>query len=84
MTPEQFSQIIDRLDTLIEKFNQPQTKKVYTIEEVATLFQISRSTILRAIKKNQLRPLRIGGWRITNDQLDEWMDSRRPVKIKRK
>lgn len=81
MIPEQLREITSRLDTLIEGIQKP-VIKIYTITEVAELLKISNRTVNRAIKDNQLRPSKIGDWRITEEQLNEWLESRRPKRKK--
>lgn len=80
MTPEQFNEIIMRLDALIALHQPVKPMQAYSVEHVAEKLNISRSTVLRAINNKQLRPSRLGDWRITDEQLREWLESRRPIK----
>ena len=43
-------------------------KTVLTVEELANRWQVSKMTILRLIRKNEIRAIKIGhGWRIPCD-----------------
>jgi len=79
MYKEQLDKIIGYLEVLIDEKRQTPAK-CFTITEVAALLKVNRATIDRAIKRNELRPSKIGDWRITQQQLDEWLESRRPIK----
>jgi excisionase family DNA binding protein len=79
MTDKQFEEIIIRLDAIIRKDTEC-ALQVYTVGEVAIMLKVSHRTISRAIKTHQLRPSKIGDWRITDVQLKEWLENRRPAK----
>lgn len=50
---------------------------LYTINEVAIICKVSSYTIERLIKSQKLSATKIGSqWRISEDQLDEYLESR--------
>lgn len=49
--------------------------KVYTVEQVAEIVQLHRMTIYKYIDQGKLKANKIGkGWRITQKQLDEFIE----------
>jgi DNA binding domain, excisionase family len=48
---------------------------LYTLDQVATLCQVSKSTIEKAVKDGALRPLKIGKklTRVHLDELERWL-----------
>lgn len=50
-------------------------KKVYSIEEVAEILQVTRRTVYNYLKTGALKGAKIGKyWRITNKALDEFLE----------
>lgn len=48
--------------------------KVYTIDEVTTILQVTRRTIYSYIKSGKLKAVKIGKeWRVTQDNLEEFL-----------
>lgn len=48
--------------------------KIFNVEEVAELLQVSTKTVLRRIRANQLRASKIGKyWRITGEAINEYL-----------
>jgi excisionase family DNA binding protein len=57
----------------------------YTLPEVADQLKVSEKTLTRAIKARQLSAIRIGSkWRISQEHLDDYIDSRTLKAMKRK
>ena len=50
--------------------------KVYTIEELVTLLQVTRRTIYNYIKEGKLKAVKMGKyWRVTEKCLEEFLSS---------
>lgn len=57
-----------------EKELQPQTR-AYTVEEIATILHIGRSSAYTLVKKGYFKSVRIGtAIRISRKSFDEWLD----------
>jgi excisionase family DNA binding protein len=51
--------------------------KVYTPKELAQIFQVIPVVVTRMIRQRKLSATKFGGsWRITQDQLDEYLEKR--------
>ena len=49
-------------------------KRVYTIEEVVEMLQVTRRTVYNYIKEGKLKAVKVGKyWRITNKALEEFL-----------
>jgi len=49
-------------------------KKVYTIEEIVDILQVTRRTVYNYIKSGRLKAVKIGKyWRVTAKALDEFL-----------
>lgn len=49
--------------------------KIYTLQEVAELLQLTDRTVYSYIKNGYLKGFRVGGyWRITEAELKNWID----------
>lgn len=49
-------------------------KKVYTIDELVQMLQVTRRTIYNYIKEGKLKAVKIGKyWRVTDKALDEFL-----------
>lgn len=58
-----------------EKELQPQTR-AYTVEEIAAILHIGRSSAYTLVKKGYFKSVRIGtAIRISRKSFDEWLDS---------
>lgn len=50
-------------------------KRTYTVEEIATLLGISRTSAYEFVKKGEVKAVRIGASiRISKKSFDEWLD----------
>lgn len=59
-------------------------KEIMTVEEVATLLQIRRETVLRLIESKQLVASRIGRpWRIRKDDLNRYLIENENINMKK-
>jgi excisionase family DNA binding protein len=55
----------------------PQSKTVMTLQEVADYLRVTRSTIHRLLKRNQIPAFRIGRhWRFNVEAIENWCSSR--------
>lgn len=53
-----------------------ETMKVYTIEELETLLNVTRRTLYTYIKEGKLQAIKMGKyWRVREDQLDSFLSS---------
>lgn len=53
------------------------SKKTFlTIEEVAKILQIGERSVYRFIKAKELKATKIGGWRITEKDLQDFIKSK--------
>ena len=53
-----------------------ETKKVYTLEEVMEILQVSRRTIYNYIKADQLKAIKVGReWRVTEKALAAFLET---------
>lgn len=58
-----------------EKELQPQTR-AYTVEEIAAILHIGRSSAYTLVKKGYFKSVRIGtAIRISRKSFDEWLDN---------
>lgn len=49
-------------------------KKVYTVEEIQDILQVTKRTVYSYIKEGKLKAVKIGKyWRITDKALDEFL-----------
>ncbi len=49
--------------------------KVYTTDEVASMLKISRTSVLKLIKKRELKAKKVARkWRITEDHLNDFFN----------
>lgn len=63
--------------------NDNSMEKLLTLDEVATTLKVHENTILRIIKKAEISAIKVGGqWRITTDDLCEYLE-KRTVKAKK-
>jgi excisionase family DNA binding protein len=47
--------------------------RILTVKEVANYLQVSRATVLRLLKRDQLPAFKIGSdWRFNVEQIDRW------------
>lgn len=54
----------------------PKIATVYTLEEIAEMLKVTRRTLYTYIKTGALKAIKIGRtWRVTEKQLDEFMNS---------
>jgi len=57
----------------------PEPKTIMTMQEVADYLRVTRSTIHRLLKRNQIPAFRIGRhWRFNVAEIDRWCASRMP------
>jgi excisionase family DNA binding protein len=55
----------------------PALRRMMTMQEVAEYLRVTRSTINRLLKRNQIPAFRIGKhWRFNVEQIDNWCASR--------
>ena len=48
--------------------------KLLTLSQAASMLQVSRRTLHRMIKKDEIPVIRVGGrWRILENQFEEWL-----------
>jgi excisionase family DNA binding protein len=60
---------------LDDRANEP--AKLMTLQEVADYLRVTRSTIHRMMKRNEIPGFRIGRhWRFNLDEIDRWLSSR--------
>ena len=53
-----------------------ETKKVYTLEEVMEILQVSRRTIYNYIKADQIKAIKVGReWRVTEKALAAFLET---------
>ena len=51
--------------------------RLLTLDEAATLLQVSKRTLQRMIKINELPAFKVGGqWRLRESQLRQWVEHR--------
>ena len=51
------------------------TKRTYTVEEIANLLGVSKSSAYHLINSNQFHSVKIGGQhRVSKKVFDEWLD----------
>jgi excisionase family DNA binding protein len=51
--------------------------RLLTVDEVADYLRVSRSTVYRLLKRNQLPAFKIGNdWRFDVEEIDRWRDER--------
>jgi excisionase family DNA binding protein len=64
----------------------PNKKEQLKVEEVAKRLDVDERTIYRYIESGELKAVKIGGWRIAEDDLEKFIVSRRnkPKKTKKK
>lgn len=59
-----------------EALTMAETMKVYTIEELETLLNVTRRTLYTYIKEGKLKAIKMGKyWRVRGDQLDAFLSS---------
>ena len=59
-----------------EAFTMADAMKVYTIEELETLLNVTRRTLYTYIKEGKLQAIKMGKyWRVRGDQLDAFLSS---------
>jgi len=59
-----------------EAYIMAETMKVYTIEELETLLNVTRRTLYTYIKEGKLQAIKMGKyWRVREDQLDAFLSS---------
>ncbi len=46
-------------------------QKLYTVQEVSNILKVSKKTIYRMIKSGKLKAVKVGQWRIKQEDLDE-------------
>jgi excisionase family DNA binding protein len=51
-------------------------KEFLTIEDVAKLLQIGERSVYRFIESKELKATKIGGWRITKEDLQDFIKKR--------
>jgi excisionase family DNA binding protein len=55
----------------------PASRTVMTLQEIADYLRVTRSTIHRLLKRNQIPAFRIGRhWRFNVEEIDNWCSSR--------
>ena len=55
----------------------PQSKTLMTLQETADYLRVTRSTIHRLLKRNQIPAFRIGRhWRFNLEEIENWCSSR--------
>jgi excisionase family DNA binding protein len=55
----------------------PQSKTLMTLQETADYLRVTRSTIHRLLKRNQIPAFRIGRhWRFNLEEIESWCSSR--------
>lgn len=63
----------------MEKWNKaaPETeKRTYTVQEIATILNIGRSSAYQLVKEEQFSTVRIGNTiRVSKKSFDDWLDS---------
>ena len=54
----------------------PRSRTVMTLQEIADYLRVTRSTIHRLLKRNQIPAFRIGRhWRFNAEEIDNWCSS---------
>ncbi len=48
-------------------------KKFFTVKEIADSFQIHERTVYRAIKAKKLKATKIGAWRISMEDIEDFI-----------
>ena len=78
MSPEFIDELVERIvQRVTEKSNHD--LEFYTINEVASLLKVSRATVERRIKENELKTCKIGrNIRISKSDLMSFLDSASP------
>ena len=78
MSPEFIDELVERiLQRVTEKSNHD--LEFYTINEVASLLKVSRTTVERRIKDEELKTYKFGGnIRISKSDLMSFLDSASP------
>ena len=57
----------------------PQPKTMMTMQEVADYLRVTRSTVHRLLRRNEIPAFRIGRhWRFNLAEIDRWCTSRMP------
>ncbi len=46
-------------------------QKLYTVQEVSNILKVSKKTIYRMIKSGKLKAVKVGQWRIKQEDLDK-------------
>ncbi|MGA8056739.1 MAG: helix-turn-helix domain-containing protein [Candidatus Binataceae bacterium] len=55
----------------------PASRRMMTLQEIADYLRVTRSTIHRLLKRNQIPAFRIGRhWRFNVEEIDNWCSSR--------
>jgi excisionase family DNA binding protein len=55
----------------------PEPRTVMTLQEIADYLRVTRSTIHRLLKRNQIPAFRVGRhWRFNVEEIDNWCSSR--------
>jgi excisionase family DNA binding protein len=55
----------------------PRSRTVMTLQEIADYLRVTRSTIHRLLKRNQIPAFRIGRhWRFNVEEIENWCSSR--------
>jgi len=57
--------------------------KLLTIEEVAKILRVSTRTVNRYIESSRLKASKIGQWRISQKDLEEFLIKSKNIKIKK-
>lgn len=48
-------------------------QKLYTIQQIAEILQVSKKSVYRYIKSDKLKATKIGQWRIKKEDLDKFI-----------
>jgi excisionase family DNA binding protein len=49
--------------------------KLYTIQQVADILQVSKKSVYRYIESGKLKATKIGQWRIKKEDLDKFINN---------
>jgi len=67
------------MEVIMDKWNRTPSraeKRVYTVDEVASILNIGRASAYLLVKENHFKIVRIGNAiRVSKKSFDEWLDS---------
>lgn len=60
----------------MERTKEKSEVKYYTTTEVASILQLTQRSIYKFLESGELRAFKLAGWRIAEDDLKAFIDSR--------